>query len=113
MSDPLRTFQDAVLVKSVASRFASQPKVATYSGAGEVIPSKRWKHKDSGALASLYGAVPWSGAPGDRKEDWQLEDVGYTIQWSDGTVGTGQKPFKTEDEAHKWLDAYRARRNKK
>jgi hypothetical protein len=55
-------------------------------GKGEVIESKRWKHKATGATASLYGAVPWSGAPGDRKEDWQLENVGWTIRWDDGTV---------------------------
>lgn len=73
-------------------------------GKGEIIESKRWKHKDTGATASLYGAVPWSGAPGDQKSDWVLENVGWTIRWEDGTVGIGRQPFKTKEEAEEFLD---------
>jgi hypothetical protein len=72
-------------------------------GEGEVIESKHWTHKDTGATASLYGAVPWSGAPGDRKENWRLDTVGWTIGWYDGTVGTGGKPFHSKQEAEEWL----------
>jgi len=81
-------------------------------GKGEVIESRRWKHKETGATASLYGAVPWSGRPGDKKDDWTLENVGYTIQWADGTIGTGRVPFKSKDEAEKWLENYEAKRAK-
>jgi hypothetical protein len=81
---------------------------------GQVIESKRWKHKETGALASLYGAVPWSGRKGDSKEDWELENVGYTIYWnSNGTVGTGRPPFKTEKEAEDFLKKEAERRGKK
>jgi hypothetical protein len=76
---------------------------------GEVIESKRWKHKESGATASLFGAVPWSGAPGDRKEDWQLEGVGWTIRWDDGTVGIGRQPFKSKAEAEEHLEKMRGK----
>lgn len=75
---------------------------------GEVIPSRRWRHS-SGATASPYGAVPWTGAPGDRKEDWRLENVGWTIAWDDGTVGIGRVPFPTQAEAQDWLDREHAR----
>lgn len=78
-------------------------------GEGKVIPSRRWKHKDTGSTASLYGAVPWSGQPGDQKQDWVLENVGYTIQWDDGTIGIGRQPFKSEREAEEWLQAHRER----
>lgn len=79
-------------------------------GRGEVIPSRRWKNKRTGATASPYGAVPWTGAPGDRKEDWELENVGWTIQWADGTTGIGRVPFPTREEAEDWLERDRARR---
>lgn len=79
---------------------------------GVIIPSRRWKHKATGATASLYGAVPWSGAPGDRKEDWVLEDVGYTIQWEDGTIGVGRPPFNSKAEAESWLERDKARRQR-
>ena len=82
---------------------ASNPR-----GSGEVVPSRRWKHRN-GATASPYGAVPWTGAPGNRKEDWSKETVGWTIQWGDGTVGIGRQPFKTQAEAQAWLNKENAR----
>jgi hypothetical protein len=78
-------------------------------GRGEVIPSRHWRHR-SGATASPYGAVPWTGAPGDREEDWQMETSGWTIQWEDGTVGIGRMPSPTREEAEAWLEQDRARR---
>ena len=78
-------------------------------GKGEVIESKAWKHKDTGATASLYGAVPWSGAPGDQESDWKVESRGWTIRWEDGTIGIGRQPFKTKQEAQDFLD----KKNKK
>lgn len=75
---------------------------------GEVIPSKRWENKTTGATASIYGAVPWTGAPGDREEDWELKTVGWTIRWSDGTTGIGRQPFESQREAQDWLDNYNA-----
>jgi hypothetical protein len=72
-------------------------------GNGEVIESRRWRHKDTGATASLYGAVPWTGQPGDTKSDWVLENVGWTIRWDDGTIGTGHVPDKSREEAEERL----------
>lgn len=79
-------------------------RLVTAKKKGEVIESKSWKHKSSGATASLYGAVPWSGADGDEKSDWELETTGYTISWDDGTIGIGRQPFKTKAEAQAHLD---------
>jgi hypothetical protein len=79
-------------------------RLVTAKKKGEVIESKSWKHKSSGATASLYGAVPWSGSTGDEKSDWELETTGYTISWDDGTIGVGRKPFKTKAEAQAHLD---------
>lgn len=91
-------------------RYSYDRREGSAWGNGEVIESRRWKHKGTGAVASLYGAVPWTGRPGDRKEDWQLENVGWTIRWDNGTIGIGRVPFKTEGEAQEWLDAYQAKR---
>lgn len=68
-------------------------------GGGEVIESKRWRNTTTGQTASPYGAVPWTGARGDTKADWEMETVGWTIRWDDGTVGTGHLPDKTREEA--------------
>lgn len=86
--------------------------VVAFGRAGEVIESKSWKHKDSGSTASLYGAVPWSGAPGDEKSDWVLETVGYTIRWDNGTVGIGRMPFKSRKEADEWLAMFMAKQRR-
>lgn len=83
---------------------------ANMRGGGKVIESRRWKNKRTGATASPYGAVPWSGAPGDTEADWTLETVGWTIQWDDGTVGTGQMPDRTPAEAQARLDRIMALR---
>lgn len=79
-------------------------------GKGEVIESKQWRHKGTKATASLYGAVPWSGAPGDQEKDWRLESVGWTIRWEDGTIGIGRQPFKSKEEAEEWLEKFQAKK---
>jgi len=79
-------------------------------GRGEIIPYRRWKNRTTGATAGLYGSIPWTGAPGDRKEDWAVETVGWTIRWADGTEGVGRQPFQSEQEAQAWLDSYYSRR---
>lgn len=76
---------------------------------GEIIPSKRWENKTTGATASIYGAAPWTGARGDRQEDWEMKTVGWTVRWSDGTIGIGRQPFQSRREAQDWLDKYNAR----
>jgi hypothetical protein len=68
-------------------------------GGGEVIESKRWRNTTTGQTASPYGAVPWTGGRGDTEADWVMENVGWTIRWDDGTVGTGPVPDKTREEA--------------
>lgn len=70
----------------------------------EAIPSKRWRNKKTGAIASLYGAVPWT-TPAE-KADWEVETVGWTVRNDNGTIGIGREPWKTKEEA----DAYVASR---
>jgi hypothetical protein len=81
---------------------------ANMRGGGRVIESKHWRHR-TGRTASPYGSVPWTGAPGDRESDWQMESAGWTIQWDDGTVGIGRVPFETPEQAEAWLAKERAR----
>ncbi|AXQ69053.1 hypothetical protein HOU02_gp156 [Caulobacter phage CcrBL9] len=38
-------------------------------------------------------------------EDWEIKNVGWTIQWDDGTQGIGGAPFSTRTEADAWLKA--------
>jgi hypothetical protein len=70
---------------------------------GKVIASKQLRNRTTGATASPYGAVPWTGAPGNRREDWEMEEVGFTISWPDGTVGIGRQPFATREAAEAWM----------
>jgi len=79
-----------------------------FVGQGQVIESRFWRHK-GGAKASAYGAAPWTGMPGNEEKDWKLEPAGYTIVWSDGTVGTGRVPFKSREEAEAFLSRHWSR----
>lgn len=63
-----------------------------------VIRARRWRHR-SGRFASIYGALPWTGAPGNTKADWQLEECGWSWQCENGTVGLGCPPADTYAEA--------------
>jgi len=68
---------------------------------GKVIESLVWK-RDDGLKASIYGACPWQSQA--EKARWTLVPQGFTIQWSDGTVGCGRKPFTTAEDAQRFLD---------
>lgn len=73
-----------------------------------VIESKVWVHR-SGRKASPYGAVPWTGAVGDKREDWTLETRGWTWEMSTGTFGLGRAPAATREEAETIMAAHNAR----
>ncbi len=73
-----------------------------------VIPSRRWRHK-SGRTASIYGAVPWTGAPGNTKADWTMETSGWTWENRNGTIGLGRAPAETFEEAEKIMNKVNAR----
>ncbi len=63
----------------------------------QVIPAKVWKHKKTGLTASISSGPPW------RHEcemlDWTMEQVGWTWQMSDGTIGNGCIPAPTMELA--------------
>lgn len=73
-----------------------------------VLESKRWRHV-SGRTASPFGACPWTGAPGDRQEDWTLETVGWTWENSNGTYGLGRRDAATRAEAEEIMARHNAR----
>jgi len=63
----------------------------------EVIPAIRWRNTRTDATASLYGAVPWLS---DTERDaWKTETFGFTWRRSDGCVGLGRAPARTQEEA--------------
>lgn len=68
----------------------------------KIIPSRRWQHKTTKRTASVYGACPASGAPGDTHKDWEIVDVGWTTANDNGTVGLCRPPFATAEglQAH-------------
>lgn len=68
----------------------------------KVIRSRVWRHKITKRTASIYGANPASGLPGDMRFDWEIVDVGWTTQNDNGTTGFGVRPFATAEsmQAH-------------
>lgn len=75
----------------------------------EIIESKHWVRND-GAVASIYGAVPWTSA--SERDRWRIEVVGWTVfDKVTNTVGLGRRPFKTREEVEVFLDKFK--RNKK
>lgn len=76
----------------------------------EVIPSRRWRHV-SGRAASIYGACPWTGAPGNTREDWTMEETGWTVRNPyNGEVGACRVPFATREEAESFAAKHRPSR---
>lgn len=75
----------------------------------EVIPARHWLHKASGLRASIYGAVPWTGAAGNTEEDWEMVTSGFTWLNDNGTVGLGRVPAATREEADAVMERMNAR----
>ena len=46
----------------------------------KVIPRRHWAKKGTERRASLYGACPWTGAPGDTADDWELVVSGFALE---------------------------------
>ena len=69
----------------------------------EVIESKLWQHKETGAKVSIYGALPWGpGASEAVKAKWEIVSVGWTVRNPlTNEVGVGRPASKTRDEAEK------------
>ena len=73
---------------------------------GKVIRARAWQHKGTGSRASIYGAHPAGGMPGNMKADWEVVETGWTIAWPDGTVGCMKPPFATQEGAEAYLAAH-------
>lgn len=59
--------------------------------------------------ASLYGACPWDGQPGNQRIDWTIETSGWTWENSNGTIGLGRVPAATREEAEEIMRKVNAR----
>ena len=70
----------------------------------EVIESKVWHHIPTGRRASIYGALPYTQA-GD-KGNWIIISNGFTLRMDNGTIGYGQPPFRTKEEAEKKMSTW-------
>jgi len=68
----------------------------------EIIGSKIWRNKNTGAVASIFGAVPWTNP--EDKRSWVIETRGFTWRLDNGTVGLGRVPAKTYEEARKVMN---------
>lgn len=73
-----------------------------FTGKATVVPSRRYKSRSSGQEYSFFTA--W------RPDDCDLIERGFTIAWSDGTVGTCNPPFQTEEEAQAYADKWNTER---
>lgn len=54
--------------------------MATATASYEVIDALFWQNAKTGKKVSFYGAAPLG-------PDWEVKKYGYTIRWSDGTIG--------------------------
>ena len=72
----------------------------------KVIPSRAWFNPDTGATASIYGALPYNGEQGS----WIVRTVGYTWELDNGTVGLGRKPAATIEEAERIMVLFNERK---
>lgn len=72
----------------------------------DIIPARVWVHAD-GRKASTYGAAPWL-TDADR-QNWRMETRGYTFMMNDGTVGMGQKPAPTYEDAVRRANTFNRR----
>jgi hypothetical protein len=68
-----------------------------------VIPSRFYVHKPTGRTISIFGACPWRSDA--EKADFEVYEKGFTIQWPDGSVGTGKPAFETAEAAQAYIDA--------
>jgi hypothetical protein len=48
-----------------------------------VIRSRRYHKKGTDRYASIYGACPWTGAPGNTADDWEIVQSGYSLSCID------------------------------
>ena len=76
----------------------------------EVIESRAWKHKKTGATASIYGSVPWCNDL--EKENWEIVSRGWTWRLDNGTVGFGRMPEKTREAALEFMNQFNIERTK-
>ena len=74
----------------------------------DVIESKRWHHKPTGRMVSIYGACPWFGDA--EKVEWEMINVGWTWRCDDGTVGLCRVPAKTKEEAIEVMNRFNNRK---
>ena len=66
----------------------------------KIIESKVWKHKITGASASIYGACPWTSQT--DKPHWEMVHRGWTVRDRRfDSVGPILK--QTREEVEQWV----------
>lgn len=74
-----------------------------------IIPYKYWEGPN-GRKASIYGAVPYRTEA--EKKLWEIKTRGFTIEdRHTNTCGMGRPPFKTREDAQRWLDNWEKKIN--
>lgn len=62
-----------------------------------IIPYYVWVHKTTGRKVSVSGALPWVSE--SEKQNWEMQQQGFTWQMSNGTRGFGRPAANTVEEA--------------
>jgi hypothetical protein len=70
----------------------------------EVIESKRWFNKRTGAVSSVYDIPPYESSA--EKQDWVLETYGFTWRLDNGTVGLGRPQALSRVDAERIMSEY-------
>lgn len=68
----------------------------------EVIPSRQWFNPETGATASIYGALPYFGGE-KNKGAWVIREDGFTFRNDNGTVGIGRPAMKSREMAERFM----------
>ncbi|UTU07718.1 hypothetical protein CcrC1_gp527c [Caulobacter phage C1] len=75
----------------------------------QVIPARvRQLKRPPHNRIPIHATIPFGVS-----QDWEVIQVGWTIQWDDGTTGIGGAPFSTRTEADTWLRSNPHRRSAK
>ena len=65
------------------------------------------RNTKTGAIVGLGGSAPYYNS--EDAKDWVTETQGWVPVWDDGVRGWCYPPFKTEEEANRWLEEFLAK----
>ena len=71
----------------------------------KIIPYRQWFNTETGATASVYGALPYWGGE-ENKGAWVVRENGFTFENDNGTVGVGRPPMKSRELAERFMEDF-------